>query len=45
MRRLRKIVLWCLLLVSCVSLFGCHTVRGVGEDIEAAGEAIQRATE
>ncbi len=25
------------------SLYGCNTVRGVGQDIEKAGEAIQRA--
>lgn len=25
------------------SLYGCNTVRGVGQDIERAGEAIQRA--
>jgi predicted small secreted protein len=43
MRRLRKIVLWCLLIASCVSVFGCHTVRGVGEDMEAAGRAIEEA--
>jgi predicted small secreted protein len=25
------------------SIYGCNTVRGVGQDIEKAGEAIQRA--
>ncbi len=25
------------------SMYGCNTVRGVGQDIERAGEAIQRA--
>ena len=24
------------------SLYGCNTVRGIGQDIEQAGEAIQR---
>jgi predicted small secreted protein len=45
MRHLRKIILWCLLVTICMSMLGCHTVRGVGEDMEAAGAAIQRATE
>ncbi|MFA5083016.1 MAG: entericidin A/B family lipoprotein [Hydrogenophilaceae bacterium] len=25
------------------SLYGCNTVRGLGQDVEKAGEAIQRA--
>ena len=25
------------------SIYGCNTVRGVGQDVEKAGEAIQRA--
>jgi predicted small secreted protein len=45
MKRIHKIVLWCLLLVSCLSLFGCHTVRGVGQDIESAGRAISHVGE
>jgi entericidin B len=27
-----------------VSLAACNTIRGVGKDIEAGGEAIQKAT-
>ncbi len=27
-----------------VGLYGCNTVRGIGQDIEKAGEAIQRST-
>ena len=45
MRYLQKIIFWCLLAVTCTSLFGCHTVRGVGEDVESAGAAIQKAAE
>ncbi len=45
MRHSRKIILWCLLAVTCVSVLGCHTVHGVGQDVEAAGEAIQRAAQ
>ncbi len=26
------------------SVYGCNTVRGIGQDIEKAGEAIQRST-
>ena len=26
------------------SLYGCNTLRGIGQDIEKAGEAIQRST-
>jgi len=26
------------------SLYGCNTVRGIGQDIEKAGEALQRST-
>ena len=26
------------------SMYGCNTVRGIGQDIENAGDAIQRST-
>jgi predicted small secreted protein len=26
------------------SIYGCNTVRGVGQDLEKAGEAVQRST-
>jgi predicted small secreted protein len=26
------------------SIYGCNTVRGIGQDIERAGDAIQRST-
>lgn len=26
------------------SIYGCNTLRGIGQDIERAGEAIQRST-
>jgi predicted small secreted protein len=28
----------------CIVLAGCNTVRGVGQDIEAAGKGIQKST-
>lgn len=32
------------LLIFTGILTGCNTVRGVGKDVQAGGEAIQRAT-
>jgi predicted small secreted protein len=26
------------------SIYGCNTVKGIGQDVEKAGEAIQRST-
>ena len=43
MRRLKKLILWCLLSALGLSLVGCNTVRGMGKDIQKAGEAIQDA--
>ena len=31
------------LLAAALTLAGCNTVRGVGQDIEKAGSAIERA--
>jgi entericidin B len=36
-----RIVLFVLL---AALLAGCNTVRGIGEDVEAGGKAIQRST-
>jgi predicted small secreted protein len=36
----RKILAW---LTLAVVLAGCNTLRGVGQDIEKGGEAIQKA--
>jgi predicted small secreted protein len=30
--------------ISCFLLTACHTVHGVGEDIESGGEAIQHVS-
>lgn len=38
---MKKIVV---LLLALSALAGCNTVRGVGQDIEKGGEAIQRST-
>jgi predicted small secreted protein len=44
MRQARKIILWCLLTAIGASVLGCHTIGGVGRDIQSAGEAIQSLT-
>lgn len=33
-----------MIVLSALMLVGCNTVRGLGQDIEQAGEAIQRST-
>jgi len=46
MNRTARVIVWCLLTLFSVSVVaGCHTIRGAGEDVEGAGEAVQRATE
>ncbi|HRK76995.1 MAG: entericidin EcnAB [Thiobacillus sp. SCN 63-374] len=32
------------LIAAALTLAGCNTVRGVGQDIEKAGDAIQKST-
>ncbi len=41
----RKLIFWCLLVLFTVSAFGCHTIQGVGQDIERAGAALENALE
>ncbi len=43
MKCLRRFVVGCVLVLLGVALVGCNTVRGVGQDIERAGQAIQDA--
>jgi entericidin B len=33
------------IMMSAFILVGCNTVRGVGQDIEKAGEAVQKSTQ
>jgi entericidin B len=40
---LKRIILVIALILLSASLFGCNTVKGVGEDIKSAGEAGERA--
>ncbi|HNU63499.1 MAG TPA: entericidin A/B family lipoprotein [Thiobacillaceae bacterium] len=39
-----KVVLLLVAVGVVFSIYGCNTMRGVGQDIEKAGEAIQRST-
>jgi predicted small secreted protein len=41
--RLGALLAAALLAITGVSLTGCNTTEGVGEDVEAAGEGIQDA--
>ena len=45
MKHVRELILWCLLVLFCVSAAGCNTLKGAGKDIEKAGEAIQDAVD
>lgn len=38
---MKKLVL---IIMCAIVLAGCNTMRGVGKDIEQAGEAIQKST-
>jgi predicted small secreted protein len=38
-----KRVLTVLLLVACLMVTGCNTMKGLGKDIKKAGEAIEEA--
>ena len=35
--------LLCFLFALALTLSGCNTVRGIGQDIEKGGEAVQKA--
>ena len=46
MRGVKKIVLITVALVMVVvSIGGCHTIRGMGRDIERGGEKLQDVTQ
>ncbi|MDP3482294.1 MAG: entericidin A/B family lipoprotein [Sulfuricella sp.] len=36
-------LVWVVVVVAAAILAGCNTMRGVGQDIEKGGEAIQKA--
>ena len=39
-----KVLLLALAIGVVFSIYGCNTVRGMGQDIEKAGEAIQKSS-
>jgi entericidin B len=41
---MRRLSLMVAALAAVVAVAGCNTIRGMGQDIEKGGEAIQRAT-
>jgi predicted small secreted protein len=47
MNKQHTVALWAFLglLVASVGLTGCNTVRGMGEDVEAAGSGMSGAAE
>ena len=42
---LRKLSVAVLAILYLIVLTGCHTIHGVGKDVESAGESIQEATD
>ncbi len=38
-----KVILLAVAVGVVFSIYGCNTVRGVGQDVKKAGEAIERA--
>ncbi|PCF96592.1 entericidin A/B family lipoprotein [Vreelandella nigrificans] len=41
----RTLLLCVLLMATLIAISGCNTVRGMGQDIEKGGEAIQRTAD
>jgi predicted small secreted protein len=41
----KKLATGLLIALTALSLAACNTVRGVGQDLEDAGEAVQRSTD
>jgi len=41
---IRKIAATVVLLVCVWTLSGCHTVKGIGEDVQSGGRAIERSS-
>jgi predicted small secreted protein len=41
----KKIIVGLILAIMSITLFGCHTAEGFGEDVEGAGESIQGAVD
>lgn len=42
---MKKLATGLLIALTALSLAACNTIRGVGQDLEDAGEAVQRSTD
>lgn len=42
---MQKYLIWVVLAAAGVISAGCNTTRGMGEDVEATGEAVQDAAQ
>jgi len=36
-----KVIVWCVLALLSISMVGCNTMRGAGEDVEDLGEGVE----
>ncbi len=41
MNRMVRVIMWCVLALLSISMVGCNTMRGAGEDVENLGEGMQ----
>jgi predicted small secreted protein len=42
MKNLARVIIRVALILSCLSSLSCHTVHGVGENVENAGKEIEK---
>ena len=42
---IKRFVAAAMIILGLAMAAGCHTVHGMGQDIESAGESIERATD
>ncbi len=45
MSNLKHLMTWFAAAILAVSVAGCNTIRGAGEDVEAGGEAVSESAE
>jgi predicted small secreted protein len=39
----RRVLTWCAVALALAGLTACNTVRGMGKDIEQAGQTVEKA--
>jgi predicted small secreted protein len=44
MNVVKKLAIWCILIICCLTYLGCNTIHGAGQDIEQSGKAIENAS-